>query len=36
MSEKAIVITFFVTFFIFILLILLLASPEFMTEPLGW
>jgi hypothetical protein len=36
MSENAIATIFFATFFIFLLLILLLTSTDVVTEPLGW
>ena len=36
MSERAIVITFFATIIVFLLLIILFTSLDAITEPLGW
>ena len=36
MSERAIVITFFATIIVFLLLIILFTSIDTITEPLGW
>ena len=36
MSERAIVITFFATIIVFLLLLILFTSIDTITEPLGW
>ena len=36
MNERAIVITFFATIIVFLLLIILFTSLDAITEPLGW
>ena len=36
MSERAIVITFFATIIVFLLLLILFTSLDAITEPLGW